>query len=58
MTNRFISVFSTAIIANPQKMKDSINKIDVYYMNDTWNMILLDLNVYGPKKLTDIDMFY
>ena len=35
--------------ANPSRKNFATNKIDLYYIHDNWNMVLLDLNDFVPK---------
>ena len=36
------------IYAKPPKKIHLIIKSDVYYLDDTWNLDLLDMKYYGP----------
>ena len=45
-----VTIFRNQIYAKASKNIYASNKTDVYYIDDTWSVDLLDLNDYGPKN--------
>ena len=43
-------VFIDEIYSKPPKKNYITNKINIYHIDDTWSIDLLDLNDYGPKN--------
>ena len=42
--------FIDEIYSKPPKKNYITNKINIYHIDDTWSIDLLDLNDYGTKK--------
>ena len=45
-----INTFIDEIYSKPPKKNYITNKIDIFHIDDTWSIDLLDLNDYGPKN--------
>ena len=43
-------IFIDEIYSKPPKKNYITNKINIYHIDDTWSIDLLDLNDYGPKN--------
>ena len=50
MTQKNIKIFINEIYSTPPKKHYSTNKTDVYHIDDTWSLDILDLKDYGPKN--------
>ena len=50
MTQKNIKIFINEIYSKPPKKYYATNKTDVYYIDDTWSLDILDLKDYGPKN--------
>ena len=50
MTQKNIKIFINEIYSKPPKKNYPTNKTDVYYIDDTWSLDILDLKDYGPKN--------
>ena len=50
MTQKKIKIFINEIYSKPPRRYYVTNKTDVYHIDDTWSLDILDLNDYGPKK--------
>ena len=50
MTQKNIKKFINEIYSKPQKKYYSTNKTDVYHIDDTWSLDILDLKDYGPEN--------
>ena len=50
MTQRNIKIFIKEIYSKPPKKYYNTNKTNVYYIDDTWSLDILDLKDYGPKN--------
>ena len=57
MTQKSNKTFKNEIFPKRPKKNYAANKTDVYHVVDKWSLDMLDLKVYGPKKLEIIDMF-
>ena len=44
------NVFIDEIYSKPPKKNYITNKINIYHIDDTWSIDLLDLNDYSPKN--------
>ena len=45
-----MNIFIDEIYSKPPKKNYITNKINIYHIDDTWSIDLLDLNDYGPKN--------
>ena len=50
MTQKNIKIFINEIYSKPPKKYYATNKTDVYYIDDIWSLVILDLKDYGPKN--------
>ena len=50
MTQKNIKIFINEIYSKGPKKNHATNKTDVYYIDDTWSLDILDLKDYGPKN--------
>ena len=50
MTNKNIKIFVNEIYSKPPKKYYNTNKTNVYYIDDTWSLDILDLKDYGPEN--------
>ena len=50
MSKKLINIFIDEIYSKPPKKNYITNKINIYHIDDTWSIDLLDLNDYGPKN--------
>ena len=50
MTQKNIKIFINEIYSKPPKKYYPTNKTDVYYIDETWSLDILDLKDYGPKN--------
>ena len=50
MTQKNIKIFINEIYSKPPKKYYSTNKTDVYHIDDTWSLDILDLKDYGPEN--------
>ena len=50
MTQKNIKIFINEIYSKPPKKKYVTIKTDVYHIDDTWSMDILDLKDYGPEN--------
>ena len=50
MTQKNIKIFINEIYSKPPKKYYNTNKTNVYYIDDTWSLDILDLKDYGPKN--------
>ena len=50
MTQKNIKIFINEIYSKGPKKNYVTNKTDVYYIDDTWSLDILDLKDYGPKN--------
>ena len=50
MTQKIVKIFNNEIYSKPPKKNYITNKTDVYHIDDTWSLDLLDLKDYGPKN--------
>ena len=50
MTQKNIKIFVNEIYSKPPKKNYPTNKTDVYHIDDTWSLDILDLKDYGPKN--------
>ena len=50
MTQKNIKIFINEIYSKPPKKYYNTNKTNVYYIDDTWSLDILDLKDYGPKS--------
>ena len=50
MTQKNIKIFIDEIYSKPPKKYFPTNKTDVYHIDDTWSLDLLDLKDYGPEN--------
>ena len=64
MTQKNIIKFINEIYSKPPKKYYPTNKTDVYHIDDTWSLDILDLKDYGPENnrgysyvLVNIDNF-
>ena len=49
MTQNNIKIFINEIYSKPPKKYYPTNKTDVYHIDDTWSLDVLDLKDYGPE---------
>ena len=50
MTQKNIKIFINEIYSKPPKKNYATNKTDVYHIDDTWSLDILDLKDYGPEN--------
>ena len=50
MTQKNIKIFINEIYSKPPKRNYATNKTDVYHIDDTWSLDILDLKDYGPEN--------
>ena len=50
MTQKNIKIFINEIYFKPPKKYYATNKTDVYHIDDTWSLDILDLKDYGPEN--------
>ena len=50
MTQKNIKIFINEIYSEPPKKNYDTNKTDVYHIDDTWSVDILDLKDYGPEN--------
>ena len=50
MTQKNIKIFIKEIYSKPTKKYYVTNKTDVYHIDDTWSLDILDLKDYGPEN--------
>ena len=50
MTQKNIEIFINEIYSKPPKKYYVTNKTDVYHIDDTWSLDILDLKDYGPEN--------
>ena len=50
MTQKNIKIFINEIYSKPPKKYYATNKTDVYHIDDTWSLDILDLKDYGPEN--------
>ena len=50
MTQKNIKIFINEIYSKPPRRYYATNKTDVYHIDDTWSLDILDLKDYGPKN--------
>ena len=50
MTQKNIKIFINEIYSKPPKRNYATNKTDVYFIDDTWSLDILDLKDYGPVR--------
>ena len=50
MTQKNIKIFINEIYSKPPKKDYATNKTDVYHIDDTWSLDILDLKDYGPEN--------
>ena len=50
MTQKNIKSFINEIYSKPPKKNYATNKTDVYHIDDTWSLDILDLKDYGPEN--------
>ena len=50
MTQKNIKIFINEVYSKPPKKYYATNKTDVYYIDDTWSLDILDLKDYGPEN--------
>ena len=50
MTQKNIKIFINEIYSKPPRKNYPTNKTDVYHIDDTWSLDILDLKDYGPKN--------
>ena len=50
MTQKNIKKFINEIFSKGPKKYYATNKTDVYHVDDTWSLDILDLKVYGPEN--------
>ena len=50
MTQKNIKIFINEIYSKPPKKYYRTNKTDVYHIDDTWSLDILDLKDYGPEN--------
>ena len=50
MTQKNIKIFINEIYSKPPKKNYFTNKTDVYLVDDTWSLDILDLKDYGPEN--------
>ena len=57
MTQKDIKIFINEIYSKPPEKNYSTNKTDVYHIDDTWSLDILDLKIMVLKTIEDTDMF-
>ena len=57
MTQKTIKVFRDEIYSKPPKKKYPVTKTDVYLIDDSWSLDILDLKDYSIEIIKLIDMF-
>ena len=50
MTQKNIKIFINEIYSKPPRRYYATNKLDVFYIDDTWSLDILDLKDYGPEN--------
>ena len=50
MTQKNIEIFIYEIFSKGPKRNYATNKTDVYHIDDTWSLVILDLKDYGPEN--------
>ena len=50
MTQKNFKIFINEIYSKPPKKYYNTNKTNVYYIDDTWSLDILDLKDYGPEN--------
>ena len=50
MSQKNIKIFINEIYSKPPKKNYITNKTDVFYIDDTWSLDILDLKDYGPEN--------
>ena len=50
MTQKNNKIFINEIYSKPPKKNYATNKTDVYHIDDTWSLDILDLKDYGPRN--------
>ena len=50
MTQKTIKIFINEVYSKPTKRNCLTNKTDVYHIDDTWSLDILDLKDYGPES--------
>ena len=50
MTQKNIKIFINEIYSKPPRKNYATNKTDVYHIDDTWSLDILDLKDYGPEN--------
>ena len=50
MSQKSIKIFINEIYSKLPKKNYATNKTDVYHIDDTWSLDILDLKDYGPKN--------
>ena len=50
MSQKNIKIFINEIYSKPPKKNYITNKTDVYHIDDTWSLDILDLKDYGPEN--------
>ena len=50
MTQKNIKIFINEIYSRPPRRYYATNKTDVYHIDDTWSLDILDLKDYGPEN--------
>ena len=50
MTQKNIRIFINEVYSKPPKKNYITNKRDVYHIDDTWSLDILDLKDYGPEN--------
>ena len=50
MTQKNIKIFIIEIYSKPPKKYNATNKTDVYHIDDTWSLDILDFKNYGPEN--------
>ena len=50
MTQKNIEIFINEIYSKPRKKNYPTNKTNVYHIDDTWSLDILDLKDYGPEN--------
>ena len=50
MSQKNIKIFINEIYSKPPKKYYATNKTDVYHIDDTWSLDILDLKDYGPEN--------
>ena len=50
MTQKSIKLFINEVYSKPPKKNYPTNKTDVYYIDESWSLDILDLEDYGPEN--------